>query len=96
MRRKLHDPGRQAHGLIRAGAPSATTGVPVVSAPGLSNTTALAWPMRSRAVPCLTMIPRRAARLMPAMTAMGLARIRGQRVATTSTATTTSAWRVSR
>jgi hypothetical protein len=35
-----------------------------------------------------TMTPRSAARLMPAMTATGVARIRGQGVATTSTAST--------
>src|SRR6266498_1594681 len=66
-----------------AAAPSATctrstVGWPRVRVPVLSNTTARARPTCSIAAPVLTMTPRSAARLIPAMTAIGVARMRGQ------------------
>jgi hypothetical protein len=56
--------------------------------------TAVALAMRSMAEPLLTMMPHRAARLIPEMMATGVARSSGQGVATTSTATTASGRRV--
>ena len=64
----------------------ATAGVPMVSVPVLSSRTARASPRASITGEPLTMIPRRAARETPATSATGAARIRGQGVATTSTA----------
>ncbi len=58
----------------------------MVSVPVLSNTATVVEPSCSSAPPCLTMICRRAARLMPPMIAMGVARMSGHGVATTSTA----------
>ena len=60
----------------------------MVSVPVLSNIAAVTPPSCSRATPFRMTICRRAARLMPPMMATGVARIRGQGVATTSTAST--------
>ena len=56
-----------------------------MSVPVLSKSRVLPRARVSKAPPPLTMIPRLAAREMPATTAMGTARINGQGVATTST-----------
>ena len=64
---------------------SATCGMPAVSVPVLSNSSTFPCASVSSAPPPFTMIPRRAAREMPATTAIGTARINGQGVATTST-----------
>ncbi len=58
----------------------------MVRVPVLSSSTVSALPIASIAPPPLTMIPRRAARETPEMIAIGVARISGQGVATTSTA----------
>ena len=57
-----------------------------MSVPVLSNSSTFPWASVSSAPPPFTMIPRRAAREMPATTAMGTARISGHGVATTRTA----------
>ena len=62
------------------------SGVPSVSVPVLSRITVRASPSRSIAAPPLTMTPTRAARDTPERMATGAARMRGQGVATTSTA----------
>ena len=64
---------------------SAISGIPEVSVPVLSNSSTLPRAIVSSAPPPLTMIPRRAAREMPATTAIGTARINGHGVATMST-----------
>ena len=58
----------------------------MVSVPVLSNTATRASLSCSSAPPVRTMICRLAARLMPPMIAIGVARMRGQGVATTRTA----------
>ena len=65
-----------------------SAGLPTDSVPVLSNTTAVTAPSCSSAAPVRTMICRRAARLIPATIATGGARMSGQGVATTSTAST--------
>ena len=60
----------------------------MVSVPVLSNTTVSTRESNSSALPLRTTICRRAARLMPPITATGVARMSGQGVATTSTAST--------
>ena len=64
---------------------SATCGTPEVSVPVLSNSRIVDRATVSSAPPPLTMIPRLAAREMPATIAIGTARINGHGVATTST-----------
>ena len=76
--------GREPQDLVVA--PARPRRVPSVSVPVLSSATTVAWPRRSSAPPPLTMIPRRAALAMPDTNAIGVARIRGHGVATTSTA----------
>ena len=63
-----------------------SSGCPSVSVPVLSSKTVLAPPSRSSAPAPLTMIPARAARESPATNAIGAARMSGQGVATTITA----------
>ena len=63
-----------------------TCGVPLVSVPVLSNSMVRTRASRSSAPPPLTMMPRLAARETPQISAIGAARIIGQGVATTSTA----------
>ena len=62
------------------------SGSPLVTVPVLSSRTVVAAPRRSRTPAPLTMIPARAARDSPATNAIGAARISGQGVATTITA----------
>ena len=69
-----------------AGRICATSGRPTVRVPVLSKTAVVTCPSCSRALPWRKMIPWRAARLMPPMMATGVARMSGQGVATTSTA----------
>ena len=64
-----------------------TTGRPTVSVPVLSSSSTRPSASRSSATPPLTIAPREAARERPAVMAIGAARISGQGVATTSTAT---------
>ncbi len=70
---------------------SAICGTPAVSVPVLSNSSTFPCASVSSAPPPFTMIPRRAAREMPATTAIGTARISGHGVATTSTASARTA-----
>ena len=63
-----------------------SSGCPSVSVPVLSSKTVLAPPSRSSAPAPLTMMPARAARESPATNAIGAARMSGQGVATTITA----------
>ena len=65
---------------------SATSGIPEVRVPVLSNSSTDPRASVSSAPPPFTMMPRRAAREIPATMAIGTARISGQGVATTSTA----------
>ena len=64
---------------------SATRGTPDVSVPVLSNSKMDERASVSSTPPPLTMIPRLAAREIPATIAIGTARINGQGVATTNT-----------
>ena len=66
----------------------ATSGRPIVRVPVLSKTAVRTPPSCSSAVPWRNTMPRRAAWLIPPMMATGVARMRGQGVATTSTAST--------
>ncbi len=59
--------------------------MPDVSVPVLSKSRTVARPSVSRAPPPFTMMPRLAAREMPATIAIGTARIRGHGVATMRT-----------
>ena len=79
---------RSAASRPRVGSASipASFGLPGVSVPVLSKITVRMRASRSSAAPPFTTMPRRAARPMPAISAMGAARISGQGVATTSTA----------
>ncbi len=65
---------------------SATSGMPEVRVPVLSNSSTDPRASVSSAPPPFTMMPRRAAREIPATMAIGAAKISGQGVATTSTA----------
>ena len=67
------------------------SGAPSVSVPVLSSRTVRARPSCSIAAPPLTTTPRRAARDTPESRAMGAARMSGQGVATTSTASARTA-----
>ena len=64
----------------------ARAGIPMVIVPVLSSSRTRARARASSALPPLTITPRRAARDTPARMAIGAARISGQGVATTSTA----------
>ncbi len=68
-----------------------TAGTPSVSVPVLSSSTVCASPNRSMATPPFTITPALAARESPATNAIGAARISGQGVATTSTASARTA-----
>ena len=70
-----------------AGTTAVTVGWPLVSVPVLSSSTVVHWARRSRTPPFFTTIPRRAAADRPETRATGAARISGQGVATTRTAT---------
>jgi hypothetical protein len=90
----LVERGSQAQQLVTVAGgacTSATSGIPTVRVPVLSNSSTRPPARRSSAPPLLTTIPRRAAREMPATIATGAARIRGQGVATTSTASARTA-----
>ena len=63
-----------------------TLGLPSVSVPVLSKTAISTSPSCSMAAPLLAIMPLRAARSMPDIMAIGVARISGQGVATTMTA----------
>ena len=92
VRGELLDGGSErstsSSGSVSRGSTRVTVGSPTVSVPVLSNTTARTRPASSMAAPRLMMMPRRAARPIPAITATGVARISGQGVATTSTDST--------
>ena len=65
---------------------AATSGLPTVSVPVLSNTTVVTWPARSRAAPSRIRMPRWAATFDPAMMAAGVASPMAQGQAIISTA----------
>ena len=91
MRRRLLQGRGHPQDLVRGPAGAASTsarcGRPAVSVPVLSNRTTRARARVSSAPPPFTMIPRRAARQMPATIAIGAASSSGHGVATTRTAT---------
>ncbi|MNE47314.1 hypothetical protein D3C80_1417140 [compost metagenome] len=80
----------------RCGSPSPRTSTdcslawPLVRVPVLSRNSCCTPASASRVAPSLIRMPRRAAREMPPMMAIGTARISGQGVATTSTASARS------
>ena len=70
---------------------SVTTGRPTVNVPVLSNSSTRPAASRSSARPPFTTTPREAIRVSPEVIAIGAARIKGQGVATTRTATARTA-----